>query len=69
MRPPKGELKFPLEASHWQFQVGALHGLLQTEAFWEKAIKVCLDRILKVDALGISEEVLDEALPETSSED
>jgi hypothetical protein len=29
--PPKGYLKFPLEASLWLFQVGPLHNLLQAE--------------------------------------
>ena len=31
-KAPKGYLKYPLEASHWQLQGGPLHGLLQTEA-------------------------------------
>jgi hypothetical protein len=37
--PPKGYVKFPLEASHWHFQVGQLHDLLQTEAVLEITIK------------------------------
>jgi hypothetical protein len=37
---PKGYLKFPLEASHGEFNVGPLHDLLHTEAILEMALKV-----------------------------
>jgi hypothetical protein len=36
--PPKGDLKFPLEASHWQFLESRLHDLLQIEALLGIAI-------------------------------
>jgi hypothetical protein len=38
-RPPKGYLKFPLKALHWQFLESRLHDLLQIEALLGIAIE------------------------------